>query len=59
MTAFLEQGGGVGPKYPRLMSEKIMTAYMGFEVDVLKNENRKTNDYCRVSIGIGLIPRGN
>ena len=41
MTAFLEQGGD-GGKYPRLMSEKKMTAYLGYEVGVLKKQNNRT-----------------
>ena len=47
----------MGAKYPRLRSEKIMAAYLGYEVDVLKN--KKMNDYCRVSTGFRLIPKGN
>ena len=35
-------------KYPRLRSEKIMTAYLGYEVDVLKTK-QKMKDCCRVS----------
>ena len=51
------KGGGVEAKYPRLRSEKTMTAYLGYEVDVLKK--KKKNDYCRVSTGFRLIPKGN
>ena len=47
----------MGGKYPRLMSDKIMTAYLGYEGDVLNK--KRTNDYCRVSTGLGLIPGGN
>ena len=39
MTAFLEKGG-MEAKYPRLRSEKIMTAYLGYEVDVMKKNER-------------------
>ena len=57
MTAFLEKGG-MEAKYPRLKSEKIMTAYLGYEVDVLKKKQEKTHDYCRVLTGFRLIPKG-
>ena len=30
----------MGTKYLRLRSEKIMTAYLGYEVDVLENKNK-------------------
>ena len=46
-------------KYPRIRFEKNMTAYLRYEVDVLKTKNKKTNDYCRVSTGFRLIPKGN
>ena len=46
-------------KYPRLRSEKIMTAYLGYEVDVSKTKTKKTYDYCRVSTGFRSIPKGN
>ena len=44
-------------KYPRIRFEKNMTAYLRYEVDVLKTKNKKTNDYCRVSTGFRLIPK--
>ena len=40
MTAFLEQGR-MGAKYPRLRSEKIMTAYLGYKVNVMKKKMKK------------------
>ena len=46
----------MGAKYPGLRSEKYMTAYLGHEVDVSK---KKVNDYCRISTGLRLIPKGN
>ena len=52
--------GEMEAKYPRLKPEKIMTAYLGYDVNVSnKKKQKKTNDYWRVSIGLTLIPKGN
>ena len=47
----------MGEKYPRLRSEKFMTAYLGYEVDELKNKIK--NNYCWVLTGFRLTPKGN